>query len=75
MRAAVDFTRVFRTGAARPRFDVGHYRRLRRYRDVESGRLAEGRRLVVAGDWRMEPTWNGAVASGVRAARGLLGAR
>ena len=41
-RATVDFTRLFRTGAARPRFDVGHYRRLRRYRDVESERLSEG---------------------------------
>ncbi|MGI9590785.1 MAG: FAD-dependent oxidoreductase [Myxococcota bacterium] len=74
VRATVDFTRVFRTGAARPRFDVGHYRRLRRYHSVESERLAEGRRLVVAGDWRMEPSWNGAVASGVRAAQALLGA-
>jgi len=73
-RAAVDFTRVFRTPAARPRFEVGHYRALRRYQAIESGRLAEGRRLVVAGDWRMDPTWNGAVASGTRAARALLDA-
>lgn len=74
VRAAVDFTRVFRTPAARPRFDVGHYRQLRRFQGIESERLAEGRRLVTAGDWRMEPTWNGAVASGVRVARALLAA-
>ena len=72
VRAAVDFTRVFRTPAARPRFDVGHYRQLRRFQGIESECLAEGRRLVSAGDWRMEPTWNGAVASGVRVARALI---
>lgn len=72
VRATVDFTRVFRTPAARPRFDVGHYRQLRRFHRIESERLGEGRRLVCAGDWRMEPTWNGAVASGVRVARALL---
>jgi protoporphyrinogen oxidase len=71
-RAAVSFSHVFRTAAARPRFDVGHYRRLRRFARIEDERLAEGRRVAVAGDWRIEPTWNGAVASGVRSARSLL---
>lgn len=70
-RAAVDFTHVFRTGAARPRFDVGHYRRLARFARIEDERSAEGRRLVTAGDWRMDPSWNGAVASGRRVARAL----
>ncbi len=75
VRAAIDFSRLFRTPAARPRFDVGHYRRLRRFQRIESERLAEGSRLVSAGDWRMEPSWNGAVASGVRVARALLPVR
>jgi protoporphyrinogen oxidase len=71
-RAAIDFTRVFRTEAARPRMDVGHYRQLRRFQRIEAERLAEGLPLATAGDWRMEPSWNGAVASGVRVARALL---
>lgn len=74
VRTTIDFTRVFRTPAARPRFDVGHYRRLRRLQAIESERLAAGHRVVTTGDWRMEPSWNGAIASGVRTARALLDA-
>ena len=73
-RAAVDFTRIFRTPAARPRFDVGHYRKLARFARIEDDCLAEGRTLVTAGDWRMDPSWNGAVASGARVARALRAA-
>jgi protoporphyrinogen oxidase len=68
-RAAVSFTRLFRTAGARPRFDVGHFRALERLARIEAERRREGRRLYLAGDWRADPSWNGAVASGLRAAR------
>jgi protoporphyrinogen oxidase len=71
-RAAVDFARVLRAPRARPRFDVGHYRAIEKLSRIETERRAEGRRLVLAGDYRMDPSWNGAVASGTRAARALL---
>lgn len=70
--AVVDFARVLRAPMARPRFDVGHYRALERLTRIEDERRAEGRRLVLAGDYRMDPSWNGAVASGRRAARALV---
>ena len=73
-QAAVDATRVVRLASARPRFDVGHYRALSRLARIEGERLAEGSRLALAGDYRAEPTWDGAVASGQRAARTLLSA-
>jgi oxygen-dependent protoporphyrinogen oxidase len=69
VRAALNFTRVFRVERALPRFDVGHYRALARLSRVGEGRRAEGRRLYLAGDYRMDPSWNGALASGRRAAR------
>jgi len=71
--AAVDFAQVLRVRDARPRFDVGHYRALARLQRIESECRAEGRRLVLAGDYRMDPSWNGAVASGRRAAQALAG--
>ena len=71
--AALDFAQVLRVRAARPRFDVGHYRALARLQRIESECRGEGRRLVLAGDYRMDPSWNGAVASGRRAAAALAG--
>ncbi|MBW2267646.1 MAG: FAD-dependent oxidoreductase [Deltaproteobacteria bacterium] len=71
-RATVDFARVLRAPLARPRFDVGHYRAIEQLTRIETERLAEGRRFVLAGDYRMDPSWNGAVQSGRRAARALL---
>lgn len=71
-RSAVDFARVLRAPLARPRFDVGHYRALARLTRIETERRAEGRRLVLAGDYRTDPSWDGAVQSGRRAARAVL---
>jgi protoporphyrinogen oxidase len=70
-RAAVDFARVFRSEDAWPRFDVGHYHALERLARIGGERRREGRRVYLAGDYRMDPSWNGAVASGLRAAREL----
>ncbi len=71
-RAAVDFARVLRAPLARPRFDVGHYRAIERLMRIETERRAEGRRLVLAGDYRADPSWDGAVRSGRRAARAVI---
>jgi protoporphyrinogen oxidase len=68
-RGQVEFSRVLRMPQAWPRFDVGHYRALARLARVERDRLADGSRLVLAGDYRMDPSWEGGFASGVRAAR------
>jgi hypothetical protein len=48
---------------------VGHFRALERLARIEGERRREGRRVYLAGDWRADPSWNGAVASGLRAAR------
>ena len=68
-RNAVLFTRLFRTPRAQPRFDVGRYRAIARFEQVHAGLCAEGRRLYFAGDYLLEPSWNGALLSGHRAAR------
>jgi len=73
-RARVHFTRVLRLPQGRPRFDVGSYRGLARLARVEATRLADGGRLVLAGDYRMDPSWEGAFASGRRAAHTLAAA-
>ncbi|MCP5058522.1 MAG: FAD-dependent oxidoreductase [bacterium] len=72
--AAMHFSRVLRHERAFPRFDVGRYRELARLRDVSADRLAQGRRLVFAGDYQIAPTAEGAVVSGGRAADELAGA-
>lgn len=73
-RATVEFTRLYRIERALPRFAVGHYRSLARLARIEAERLSGGGRVVVAGDYRMEPSWAGAFASGRRSARALLDA-
>jgi oxygen-dependent protoporphyrinogen oxidase len=70
-RGRVEFARVLRLERGWPRFDVGHYRQLATLASVEASRLAEGGRLVLAGDYRMDPSWEGALASGRRAARSV----
>lgn len=55
-----------------PRFEVGAFRRLARFRAVQDDRRAAGRRLYFAGDWLAAPSLEGAVASGRRAALELL---
>jgi len=69
---ALRFAALRRWPAAFPRFPVGRYRALARFRRFESARLAEGRRLAYAGDYLCAPTLEGAVRSGQRAARALL---
>jgi len=69
---ALRFAALRRWPAAVPRFPVGRYRALARFRRFEAERLAEGRRLAYAGDYLCAPTLEGAVRSGQRAARALL---
>ncbi len=70
--SSVEFTRVFRHRYGSPRFDVGAYRALARFRRVQSDRRGVGRRLAFAGDYLMHPSAEGAVRSGERAAEELL---
>jgi oxygen-dependent protoporphyrinogen oxidase len=70
-RGRVEFARVLRLERGWPRFDVGHYRDLATLASIEASRLSEGSRLVLAGDYRMDPSWEGALASGRRAARSV----
>jgi len=60
--------RVLRFPEAWPRFDVGRYRALARFREIQADRRRGGRRLYFAGDYLAAPTLEGAVASGLRAA-------
>ena len=69
LRSALVFSRVLRTPRAWPRFDVGHYRRIERLERLWSELRREGRRLYLAGDHLVDPSWSGAFASGLRAAR------
>lgn len=69
---ALRFAALRRWPAAFPRFPVGRYRALARFRRFEAARRAEGRRLAYAGDYLCAPTLEGAVRSGQRAARALL---
>ena len=70
--SSVEFTRVFRHRHGSPRFDVGAYRGLARFRRVQADRRSIGRRLAFAGDYLMHPSAEGAVRSGERAAEELL---
>jgi protoporphyrinogen oxidase len=72
LRSAALFTRVLREGRALPRFGVGHYRRIARLESLWAELRASGRRLYLAGDHLVDPSWAGALASGQRAARAVL---
>ena len=65
---SVDFARVFRRRFGAPRFDVGAYRALARFRRVRSQRRREARGLCFAGDYLVAPSPEGAVRSGESAA-------
>lgn len=70
---ALLFTRVQRTAHGVPRFDVGRFRELARFRSVQRELRREGRRLYFAGDYLAGPWVDAALGSGLRAAGALLG--
>jgi oxygen-dependent protoporphyrinogen oxidase len=70
-RGAASFRRLYRLPLATPRFDVGRYREIAAFERVVQDQRRAGRRLYFAGDYLIDPTWNGAVISGQRAARAV----
>lgn len=66
--SAVRFTKLFRLEAARPRFEVGRYRKISHFERVQRSLRDDGRRLYFAGDYLVDPSLEGAYVSGVRAA-------
>jgi oxygen-dependent protoporphyrinogen oxidase len=70
--SAVSFASVRRHRRAYPRFDVGRYREIARFRGVQRDLRAGGRRLYFAGDYLVDPSLEGAVTSGFRAADQVL---
>ncbi len=70
-RGAAAWTRLYRLPRATPRFDVGRYREIAAFERVVADRRRAGRRVYFAGDYLMDPTWNGALLSGQRAARAV----
>jgi len=69
---ATVFTQLTRWREAMPRFDVGAYRAIARFRRLQAELRAAGRRLYFAGDFLVSPSVEGALASGARAADQLL---
>ncbi len=65
---AVQFSKLLRVPAAMPRFDVGRYREIARFERVQADQRRGGRRLYFAGDYLMDPSRSGALASADRAA-------
>jgi protoporphyrinogen oxidase len=59
LRSAALFARVLRLRRALPRFDVGHYRAIARLEDLWARLRASGRRLYLAGDYLVDPSWSG----------------
>jgi len=70
-RGASEWSRLYRLPRAAPRFDVGRYREIARFESVQVDQRRTGRRLYFAGDYLMDPSWNGALLSGQRAARAV----
>jgi predicted NAD/FAD-dependent oxidoreductase len=71
LQRAVEFSRVLRSAAAAPRFDVGRYREIARFQRVQADQRAGGRRLYFCGDYLLHPSAEGAVVSAERAAAAL----
>ena len=71
-RSAVLFTKLFRVERFMPLFGVGHYRQIARFEAVEQSLRREGRRLYLTGDYRMDPSLEGAVHSGWRTATKVI---
>jgi protoporphyrinogen/coproporphyrinogen III oxidase len=70
-RGATAWSRLYRLPLATPRFDVGRYREIAAFERVVQDQRRAGRRVYFAGDYLMDPTWNGALLSGQRAARAV----
>jgi len=71
LRSAALFTRVLREDRALPRFGVGHYRKIARLEGLWAELRASGRRVYLAGDYLVDPSWAGALASGQRVASAI----
>jgi protoporphyrinogen oxidase len=71
LRSAALFSRVLREERALPRFGVGHYRTIARLERLWDELRASGRRVYLAGDYLVDPSWAGALASGQRVARAV----
>jgi len=71
VRGVAEWSRLYRLPRALPRFDVGRYREIARFERIQLDQRAGGRRVYFAGDWALDPSWNGALVSGQRAARAL----
>lgn len=63
--------RLVRWAEGLPCVGVGHYRAVAQVRKAEAWQLAEGRRLVLAGDHLVGPRLEDAITSGLRAADAL----
>jgi protoporphyrinogen oxidase len=68
----IEFTLVYRRKASLPRFDVGAYRNMARFRRVLADRRSLGRRLYFAGDYLSGLSADQTVGSGFRAAEEAL---
>jgi oxygen-dependent protoporphyrinogen oxidase len=64
----VRFSHLSRALGAVPHFQVGAYRALERFQNVQRDRRAHGRRLYFAGDYLAGPRAEQALSSGLRAA-------
>jgi protoporphyrinogen oxidase len=72
LAGSIGASRLQRSAAGIPAFDVGAYRSLQRFRRVQQDRRALGRRLYFAGDYLIAPGAEGRVVSGFRAAADLI---
>jgi oxygen-dependent protoporphyrinogen oxidase len=70
--SAIRFSAVRRYPQAFPRFDVGRYREIARFRRLQRDLRTGGRRLYFAGDYLVDPSLEGAATSGFRAADQIL---
>lgn len=55
-----------------PAFGVGRYREIGHFHEIQRDRRRQGRRVYFAGDHLVTPSFDGALASGARAARAVL---